>query len=329
MVSKREREEDVEGLENNLDINYQLSDNEDNEEGYEVQEELSKDKDENRSDNVDEEDKDDKDEDEDEKEKEEEEVSVGKKRKISESQKSKKKQKMEFEKKNKKSLSSEKNDIIVDKISNKIRDLYPQLSALELSEYYLNKKNLIDTSEFPADRTLNNLSEFISIYMKDLIPSIKEYKKLRNKIKKFETKKKFNKKFNKKVEIPTRKFIVILSISAIRSCDVHRATRNLEGGSVKIIQKNPIGQDLKMLKTTWSRILNATPGRLDKIIEISKMDNEKNFDDGFSIKIDEIDSVILDNYVDPKLRSVLECEETFELLKKLKDANPELKVYLY
>jgi protein CMS1 len=98
---------------------------------------------------------------------------------------------------------------------------------------------------------------------------------------------------------------------------------------VKLIQKNPIGQDLKMLKTTWSRILNATPGRVDKLLEISKLDHEKNPDAGFSLKEEEIDTVILDNYVDPKLRSVLECAETFELLKKLKSVNEDLKVYLY
>lgn len=307
-VQKREREEDVEGLDDGLAIDYQLSDNE---EGVEIEN-----KTEDVNEDVNEDDKDDV-------------ISVGKKRKSSEAQKSKKKQKMEFEKENKKSLSNEQNDIIVEKVNNKIRELYPQLSALELTEYYLNKKNVVDSSEFSKEKTLANLSEFITFYMKELIPSIKEYKRIRNRIKKFETKKKFNKKFNKTVEIPPRKFIVVLSISAIRACDVHRATRDLEGGSIKIIQKNPIGQDLKMLKTTWSRILNATPERLSKIIEISKADNEKNFDDGFSIKSEEIDTVILDNYVDPKLRSVLDDVETFEFLKKLKDANPDLKVYIY
>lgn len=310
-----QRVEDVEGLEDGLAVEYDLSEDD---EGVEIASE------------------------ENDKEEEEEEeaggasaeeadvVVIGKKRKGENSeQKSKKKQKMEFEKESKKSLSSEKNDIIVEKLSSKIRDIFPSLSALELTEYYLNKKNVVDTSEFPAERNLNNLSEYIEMYLKELIPSIKEYKRLRNKIKKFETKRKFNKKFNKTVEIPKRKFLLILSISAIRACDVHRATRNLEGGSIKLIQKNPIGQDLKMLKTTWSRVLNATPGRVDKLIEISKDDHERNFDDGFSIKADEIAAVILDNYVDPKLRSVLEEVETFELLKKLKEANPELKVYLY
>lgn len=294
-----QRVEDVEGLEDGLAVEYDLSEDD---EGVEIASE------------------------ENDKEEEEEEeaggasaeeadvVVIGKKRKGENSeQKSKKKQKMEFEKESKKSLSSEKNDIIVEKLSSKIRDIFPSLSALELTEYYLNKKNVVDTSEFPAERNLNNLSEYIEMYLKELIPSIKEYKRLRNKIKKFETKRKFNKKFNKTVEIPKRKFLLILSISAIRACDVHRATRNLEGGSIKLIQKNPIGQDLKMLKTTWSRVLNATPGRVDKLIEISKDDHERNFDDGFSIKADEIAAVILDNYVDPKLRSVLEEVETFEL----------------
>jgi protein CMS1 len=318
--AKKAADVDVEGLDDGLAVEYNFSDNED--EGVEIASDAevatsgdgdAEEENDDEADLI-----------------KDEVVSVGKKRKgPSDEAKSQKKQKMEFEKESKKALSTEKNDIIVEKISGKVREMFPQLSALELSEYYLNKKNVVDTSDFPAKRTLEHASQFIEMYMKDLIPSIKEYKQLRNKIKKFETKRKFNKKFNKTVEIPKRKFILILSISAIRSCDVHRATRDLEGGSVKLIQKNPIGQDLKMLKTTWSRILNATPGRVDKLLEISKLDHEKNPDNGFSLKEEEIDTVILDNYVDPKLRSVLECAETFELLKKLKSVNEDLKVYLY
>lgn len=309
---KQRKIDDVEGLADGLAVDYELSENED---GVEIEQESQEgaDKEDDGAEEAGEVDG----------------RGASKKRKINDTQRSKKKQKMEFEKESKKTLSSENADIIVEKFSSKIRELYPKLSALELTEYYLNKKTLIDTSDFPIERNLNNISKYIEMYMKELVPSIAEFKKLRNKIKKFETKKKFNKKFNKTIEIPKRRFILILSISAIRSCDVHRATRDLEGGSIKLIQKNPIGQDLKMLKTTWSRVLNATPGRVDKLIEISKMDYEKNPDAGFSIKPNEIDAVVLDNYVDPKLRSVLECTETFELLKKLKSGNPDLKVYLY
>lgn len=300
---EKKKVEDVEGLDDGLAVDYNLSENE---EGVEIDGSDEKEEEDNQVEN-----------------------NNNKKRKNNETQKSKKKQKMEFEKESKESLSNERNDVIVEKLSSKIRELYPELSALELSEYYLNKKNVIDSSEFKFEHDLNNFEKFIDTFLKDLIPSIKEYKKLRNKIKKYETKKKFNKKFDKTVEIPKRKFIIILSISAIRACDVHRATRNIEGGSIKLIQKNPIGQDLKMLRTTWSRILNATPGRVDKILEISKKDHERNPNNDISLKEDEIEAVILDNYVDLKLRSVLEDKETFELLKKLKIANPNLKVYLY
>ncbi|ODQ44229.1 hypothetical protein PICMEDRAFT_74836 [Pichia membranifaciens NRRL Y-2026] len=312
---KSERAVDVEGLDDGLAVDYDLSENE---EGTEVKGEAAEDV-----------------AGEQEGEPKEEETTVkeekilSKKRKVTEAQKSKKKQKMEFEKESKKALSSEQTDIIVEKLSSKIREIFPQLSALELTDYYLSKSNVVDTNDFTPERGLAFFRQFIEMYMEDLVPSIKEYKKLRNKIKKYETKKRFNKNFEKTVTIPKRRFILILSISAIRACDVHRATRDIEGGSIKLIQKNPIGQDLKMLRTTWSRVLNATPSRVDKILEISKMDHEKNPDAGFSLKEDEIDAVVLDNYVDPKLRSVLECGETFELLKKLKTANPALKVYLY
>lgn len=309
VAEKKNKVEDVEGLDDGLAVDYKLSDDE---EGVEIEEEeespkeITEDTTEDTT------------------------IVVGKKRKNkSEESKSQKKQKMEFEKENKKSLSNEKNDIIVEKISSKIREIFPNLSPLELSDYYLKKENVIDTSEYSLEKNLTNLSNFIETFMKELIPSIKEYKRLRNKIKKFETKKKFNKKFNKTVEIPPRKFILILSISAIRSCDVHRATRDLEGGSVKLINKNPIGQDLKMLKTTWSRILNSTVERIDKILEISKNDVERNFENGLTLKEEEIDTIILDNYIDSKLRSVLDYCETFELIKKIKDKNPNLKVYVY
>lgn len=309
VAEKKNKVEDVEGLDDGLAVDYKLSDDE---EGVEIEEEEESPK-ETTEDTT-----------------EDTTIVVGKKRKNkSEESKSQKKQKMEFEKENKKSLSNEKNDIIVEKISSKIREIFPNLSPLELSDYYLKKENVIDTSEYSKEKNLTNLSNFIETFMKELIPSIKEYKRLRNKIKKFETKKKFNKKFNKTVEIPPRKFILILSISAIRSCDVHRATRDLEGGSVKLINKNPIGQDLKMLKTTWSRILNSTVERIDKILEISKNDVERNFEDGLTLKEEEIDTIILDNYIDSKLRSVLDYCETFELIKKIKDKNPNLKVYVY
>lgn len=309
VAEKKNKVEDVEGLDDGLAVDYKLSDDE---EGVEIEEEEESPKDTTEDTTEDTT------------------IVVGKKRKNkSEESKSQKKQKMEFEKENKKSLSNEKNDIIVEKISSKIREIFPNLSPLELSDYYLKKENVIDTSEYNKEKNLTNLSNFIETFMKELIPSIKEYKRLRNKIKKFETKKKFNKKFNKTVEIPPRKFILILSISAIRSCDVHRATRDLEGGSVKLINKNPIGQDLKMLKTTWSRILNSTVERIDKILEISKNDVERNFEDGLTLKEEEIDTIILDNYIDSKLRSVLDYCETFELIKKIKDKNPNLKVYVY
>lgn len=324
MTADKRREENVEDLDDGLAIDYELSDNE---EGIEIESEI---KEPSAEDKTDIEGAFDSEVEEEAKEGTDVVVSVGKKRKgPSEEKKSKKKQKMEFEKESKKSLSVEKNDIIVEKLNSKVREVYPQLSPLELTEYYLQGKNVIDSSDFSMEKNLENLSKYIEMYMKDLIPSIKEFKRLRNKIKKFETKKKFNKKFNKTVEIPKRKFILILSISAIRACDVHRATRDLEGGSIKLIAKNPIGNDLKMLKTTWSRILNATPGRIEKLLDISKQDKEKNFESTLALAADEIDTVILDNYVDPKLRSVVDDRETFDLLKILKEANPKLKVYVY
>lgn len=307
--------EDVEGLDDGLAVDYNLSENE---EGFEIDSEKEQDK----EDGGDAEDEDDR-------EETEETETSSKKRKISETQKSKKKQKMEYERDSKKTLSSEQGDIIVEKLSSKIREIFPKLSALELADYYLNKNIVVDTSDFTKERDLNNLHDFIEMYLQEFIPNIAEFKKWRNKIKKFENKKKFIKKFNKKLDIPKRRFILVLSQSAIRACDVHRATRDFEGNSLKIIYKNPIGQDLKMLRTTWSRILAATPDRMEKVLKASADDRERRPELPISIKEDEIDAVIIDNQVDQKLRTVLDQRETFNLLKRLKDANPALKVYLY
>lgn len=232
------------------------------------------------------------------------------------------------EKEEKLSLAKQQPSEIAEKIAVKIREMNPNLSPLELSELYIPQKNIQATEEFLDDRKLENLAAFVELYAADLIPSIKEYKKLRNRIKKMENKLKWDKKSGKfkpgneakyQVEQPKRKFLCILSPSAIRACDTHRATRDLEGGSLKMIHKNQIKDDLRMLKTTWSRILCGTPGRMDLLL---KMDQD-------SLYGDEIDTVIVDMFLDDKLRTMFDYEELYAALGKMLKANPELKIYLF
>ncbi|GMM31507.1 hypothetical protein DAMA08_042520 [Martiniozyma asiatica (nom. inval.)] len=245
-----------------------------------------------------------------------------------ERQKQKKQERIDLEKEEKTSLATQTPEIAAQKLAVKIRELYPNATPFELDKLYIPKANIYSTEEFLEEHKLENLEEFIKYYFKELIPSITEYKKLRNRVKKMDTKLKFAKKSSKfkigdeakyHVKIPDRKFLMVFSPSAIRACDVHRATRDLEGGSIKLIHKNRVPDDLKKLKTTWSRILCGTPGRLDLLLRFQQGE----------IKASEIDTIIVDMFMDDKLRTLFEYTETFDIISKLIEQNPSLKVVLY
>lgn len=242
--------------------------------------------------------------------------------------KEQKRERIENEKQEKLGLAKQSPEMIASKLAVKIREMNPNLSPLELSELYIKKDNIKSTEEFLEDRKLEHLADFIKHFNSELIPSIAEYKKLRNRIKKMETKLKWDKKSKKfkpgneakyEVKQPERKFLCIFSPSALRACDTHRATRDFEGGSLKLIHKNRVENEIRMLKTTWSRILCGTPGRLDLIFRIPQD----------SIKPEEIDTVIIDMFLDEKLRTLYDYEELYLALHTLLKANPELNIYLY
>ncbi|KAI5960124.1 uncharacterized protein KGF55_004847 [Candida pseudojiufengensis] len=207
------------------------------------------------------------------------EVTVSKKRKRSEGQsnfKEKKKMKMELDTEQKKNISTESNtEVITDFINSKISRKNSNLSTLELSELYFSKDNIRSTSEYKKPRTLDNLSDYIIQRFKNMLPG-KENKKENKKNKK--NKKKEGKKESeiKDEHEEDRKYIAIVSMSAIRACDIHRATKDLNGSSLKLINKNKVDQDLKLLKTTRSRILCCTPGRLQKILNNEDSSLSKN-----------------------------------------------------
>lgn len=230
-----------------------------------------------------------------------------KKRKKNDKLKEKKRLKMEIDTNQKKNISLESStDIIADYLNNRLTQKNPDLSALELSELYFKKSDIRSTAEFTEERNLENLPKFISSKFKNMLPEKKKGSK--------------NKKNDKKdVENDERKFIVILSMSALRACDVHRATRELAGSSIKLINKNKLPNDLKILKTTNSRVLCCTPGRLLKIL---------NNNDG-ELKKEELKILIVDNsFLDPKLQNVWDIAETTATLGLLtKEANS--KIYLY
>lgn len=234
--------------------------------------------------------------------------------------KDKKRMKMELDIESKKNLSAEDNtEVISEFINSKIRRKNPNLSALELTELYFNKNEIRSTSDFKETRNLDNLSKFINLKFKNMLPrgSNKKEKKKNKKDKK----KKGNdesKEGEENKEEEERKFIAIVSMSAIRACDIHRATKDLTGSSIKLINKNKLHVDLKLVKSTRSRVLCCTPGRLVKVLNSKDSELSKN----------EIKIVIVDNsYLDTKKQNIWDTQETFEALKELTKEGS--KIYLY
>ncbi|KAG7194703.1 uncharacterized protein KQ657_004380 [Scheffersomyces spartinae] len=234
--------------------------------------------------------------------------SSNKKRKLKSSKlQDKKRLKMEIDMKRKKDIARESSvDSICDYINSKIRSKNPDLSALELSSLYVDKNTLRTTSDFEDPRTLDNLESFITARFKNMIPHTKQHKKQKKKNKKNDD------------DQDERKFIVVMSMSAIRACDVHRATKDLGGSSLKVINKNKLAVDLKLLTTTHSRVLCCTPGRLLKVLNAPES----------PLKPNEIKIIIMDNtYLDSKLQNVWDIKETLEAVNQL--AKTGSKVYLY
>lgn len=237
----------------------------------------------------------------------------GKKRKAKSSKLQEKKRiKMEIDMSQKKNLSTETApEVIADYINNKIRQKNSELSALELSELYLNKSDFRSTSEInDKPRNLDNLSAFIDSKFKNMLPNTSKKNKKASKNKK--------QKDDESESKDERKFISILSMSAIRACDIHRALRDIPGASLKLINKNKLHVDLNLVKSTRSRVLCCTPGRLLKVLDSEEL----------QLKGEEIKIVILDNsYLDQKQQNVMDIKETFECLKALADKGS--KIYLY
>lgn len=232
----------------------------------------------------------------------------GKKRKPKTSKlQEKKRLKMEMDMDKKKKMSQETStEVIVDYINNKIRSNNPDLSTLELSELYFSRTSVRSTTDFEEPRTLENYEKFINARFKNMLPSTK----------------KSTKKLKKKVEEPAtteeRKFIAILSLSALRACDVHRSTKDIAGSSLKLINKNKLEVDLKMVGTTTSRLLCCTPGRLSKVLNIESSGLDK-----LEIKILILDST----YLDTKMQNIWDLKETTDVLRDLTNAGS--KIYLY
>lgn len=246
-------------------------------------------------------------------------VGEGKKRKRNSIFQEKKKMKMEADVQKKKDLSKESSvDVIADHINGLIRRKNADLSALELAEKYFKKADFRSTSDLDDSRTLDNLQKFISTRFSNMLPGKTPGKKNKSKKSKKNADKAAEVKAAENGEAEDRKFVAIVSMSAIRACDVHRALRDIPGASLKLINKNKLNVDLKLVKSTWSRVLCCTPGRLQKVLN-----NEDPV-----LKKSEIKIVIVDNsYLDQKMQNVWNIAETTDTLKELTESGS--KIYLY
>lgn len=238
-----------------------------------------------------------------------------KKRKKNPQLEEKKKIRMDQDMLKKRNLSLETPELICDYANNMIRKKNNDLSALELAELYLNKNDFRSTADFTESRILDNLAKFLKSRFDNMILSKDKSKN-----------KKKSKKDNKKSAPTTqntddeqRKYIAIMSMSAIRACDVHRAVRSgFPGASLKLLPKNKLEDDLEFIRKSPARVICCTPGRVLKAVNVEDS----------PLKKEDIKIVILDNsYLDKKQQNIWDIEQTSETIKELTNAGA--KVYLY
>lgn len=235
---------------------------------------------------------------------------AGKKRKAGDSKlKEKKKLKMEMDLEQKKSISTESStEVIADYINKIVAQKNKKLSSLELADLYISKNDIRSTSELEGTRTLDGLAKFIDSRFSNMLPTAKKSKKLKK-----------NKKAEKAEDtIDEKKYIAIVSMSALRACDVFRATKDLGGSSLKLINKNKLDVDIGILQKSSSRVLCCTAGRLRKVYQ-----NEAEV-----LKKEEVKIIILDNsYLDQKGQNIWDIPETIHVLRELTKSGA--KIYLY
>ncbi|KAG7691805.1 hypothetical protein KL929_005327 [Ogataea haglerorum] len=214
---------------------------------------------------------------------------AGKKRKHkSDKLAQKKKQKMELDMEQKRNLAKELPDVIAEKLAAKIRQRFPDLSPLELSELYISRSAIRDSQSFAFERNLGNYKNYIQTQLKRVLQD--------------------------------KGYILVITISAIRACDVFRAVKSLSTGAFKLINKNKLRDDLQALKRSKARILIGTPGRISRILETENT----------PVTSQMIDAIICDSsFLDSKLQNIWDYDESFALVRKVLSMNEKCEVYLY
>lgn len=181
--------------------------------------------------------------------------------------------------------------MIADYIASKVRFKNKDLSTIELNEMLIPQARFKDTSDFILERKDENFPKFIEYFMKDLLPPPADSQK----------KKKKPSKAKKDI-----KYILVLSQSALRVCDVTRAFKELPGGSLKLIKKNKLSYDQQALASGVSRIAVATTGRMQKLIT-GKMFNPM-----------QIAAIVADStFLDSKVQNVWDLADTVPFIKSI------------
>lgn len=224
----------------------------------------------------------------------------------------KKREQAEYEIQKKKKLAKSSNDDIVEFFATKIRELNPELSALELNDLYFKKNDFISTQKFEDDRNLVNFSKFIQNFSKS--PKA-----------------------------------IIFSMSNMRVADISRslsyqqedtktndkAKKSLHlSNSIKLFAKNKLKDDLIKIEQIFDekkpvkklqniKYFIATPMRMEKVLEKS---------DAFFKGKDKLDIILDASYLDPKENTLLSCETTealCKILKKILENKSSVKILLY
>lgn len=216
----------------------------------------------------------------------------------------------------KKSLALSTPSLIADHIASRVRSLNKNLSSLEVNDLLVPESRIFDTSDFVLERTDDNFASYIEFYLKEFLPVSSASKKKK-------TGGDSNTKNPKDEKV--KKYILVLTTSAIRACDVTRALKNVPGSAIKLIKKNKLVYDSHALANGTSRVAVATVGRLEKLIANNMFDLEK-----------QVAAIVVDSsWVDTKIQNTWDLQDTAGFVKRALVANSDTEkrgavmVYLY
>lgn len=226
----------------------------------------------------------------------------------------KKRLKMEQDTDHKRNLATHPVDVIAEHLASKIRAHNNELSPLELSELYISKHAFRSTEDWKEERSLDGLNGFLEKYCKKYLPGQPAGKKTKKQ------KQKEKKMAEKPEAAQQREFIVIISLSAIRACNVHRATKSISGSSIKLINKNKLENDLDVLRKTNSRVLCASSSRVEKILN----------QESSPLQSSDIKAVVCDSsHMDSKKNHLFDSYDTIQFLQRINSENPRAEFFLY